>query len=222
MPQKHRQQRLSQVEIKMLFTNVTAEPFCFLNKLHLFNNFNLSAETCGATAILDYIYFPIPLKLYINGFNARLWSVYAGLKGLNGSTLLYLAWQHWLFRIGPGCVKVVHLGVIYTALVLSAWEWTLSPKLFLLQLFRCRIMRPRYDKRVSQSRVTVVEFPAIVMHLMSSPSLAVHSLSPLPASSSDSRYSCWWQRDNLLQMLRAPPEAYLISWILLYHSSPLA
>lgn len=101
----------------MLFTNVTSEPFCFLYKLHLFNNFSLSAETCGATAILDYIYFPIPLKLYINGFNARIGSVYAVLKGLNGSTLPYLA---WLFRIGRGCVKVVHLEVIYTALVLSA------------------------------------------------------------------------------------------------------
>lgn len=85
----------------MLFTNVTSEPFCFLYKLHLFNNFSLSAETCGATAILDYIYFPIPLKLYINGFNARIWSVYAVLKGLNGSTLPYLA---WLFRIGRGRV----------------------------------------------------------------------------------------------------------------------
>lgn len=156
MPQKLRQRRLSQVEIKMLFSNVTSEPFCFLNKLHIFNNFSLSAKTCGATAILDYIYFPIPVKLYINGFNARIWSVCVGLKGLNGSTLPYLA---WLFRIGRGCVEVVHLGVIYTALVLSAWEWTLSQKLFLLQLFRCRIMRPRYDKRVSQSSVTVVEFP---------------------------------------------------------------
>lgn len=35
-------------------------------------------------------------------------------------------------------------------------------------------------------------------------------------------YACWWQSDNLLQMLHAPPEAYLISWILLYHPSPPA
>lgn len=41
-------------------------------------------------------------------------------------------------------------------------------------------------------------------------------------SNRHSFYACWWQSDNLLQMLRAPPEAYLISWILLYHPSPPA
>lgn len=41
-------------------------------------------------------------------------------------------------------------------------------------------------------------------------------------SNRDSFYAFWWQSDNLLQMLHAPPEAYLISWILLYHPGPLA
>lgn len=99
---------------------------------------------------------------------------------------------------------------------------------FLHHVLRCRITRPGLKKKrskVNQRRHTVLELPGLPVYLMRVFPLLLYTLS-LPTvhrlSSSDSFYSCWWQGDNLLQMLHAPPEAYLISWILLYHPSPLA
>lgn len=87
---------------------------------------------------------------------------------------------------------------------------------------------PGKKEKVNQQWHTVLELPGVSVYLMTVFPLLLytdchHCLQCIDfPSNRDSFYACWWQSDNLLQMLQAPLEAYLISWILLYHPSPSA
>lgn len=105
---------------------------------------------------------------------------------------------------------------------------TQTHKYFLSPAAQMRGNKAQVRKKGNWHWHTVLDLPGVLLYLMTVFPLSLytvchHCLQCLDfLSNRDSFYACWWQSDNLLQMLCAPPEAYLISWFLLYHPSPPA